>query len=83
MQRNKTPEKMLSLCEINDYLKIALYSNVSYEKTYSQLVIWDCLSILLGELMEKRSVDPDDLIKALHNDEGVQLEAFLKEAIVK
>lgn len=83
IQRIKAPEEMLSLCENDDYLEIALYFNASYEKTYSQLVIRDCLSILLGKLMEKRIVDPEQLIKALHNDEGLQLEAFLKEEIVK
>ena len=83
IQRNDAPEELLILNDNDEYLAIVQIFNASYVETYSQLVVRDCLVLLLNRVMEKRIVDPDELLKVLQNEEGVHLEAFLKGATVE
>lgn len=75
--------KLLNLCGNDEYIAIAQYFNANYEETYSQLVARDCLVLLLNRLMEKRLVNPDELVKVLQSEEDLSLEAFLKASIEK
>ena len=83
IRRNEAPGELLNLCGNDEYIAITQYFNATYEEKYSQFVERDCLALLFNRLMEKRIVNPDELVKVLQSEEDLYLEAFLKASIEK